>query len=206
MSVFVAHSSCLRRSGFVTAAGDPVADSTLIDEIAAGSEAALVAIYDRYSAMLYGMLVRILKDERGAEEILLNLFYELWRNPHRVDAERGRLLASLFALGRGEAISRLRGSRGTEIREEKLGDHGEASASPRRIGKEELNVKVAEGLRAALHRMPPEQREVLELAYFDGMSQSEIAASTGSPLTTVQSSLRMALQSWRRILEGGDPG
>ena len=91
----------------VTAAPQPVPDSVLIDRMMRGDEAALSTIYDRYSSMLLGLLVRILRDQQAAEEILQDLFMQLWRNAEKFNATRGSLAAWLMVIGRSRAISRL---------------------------------------------------------------------------------------------------
>ena len=97
--------------GPVTATMQPAADSALIDRMRTGDEAALSILYDRYSAVLFGMLVRILRDQQAAEEVLQDLFLQLWRNAGQFDAARGSLPAWLMVIGRNRAISRLRGRR-----------------------------------------------------------------------------------------------
>jgi RNA polymerase sigma-70 factor, ECF subfamily len=178
-------------------------DSALIERMMAGDEAALSAIYDRYSAMLFGMLMRVLQDRQAAEEVLQDLFMQLWHNPGQFDAKRGSLPAWLLVIGRNRAISRLRGSRYREVLEEKEGDFANTFASNQNIEDETARSELAQSLKAALSTLPAEQRHALELAYFEGMTQSEIAAKTGCPLGTVKTRVRTAMQSLRQILDAG---
>jgi RNA polymerase sigma-70 factor (ECF subfamily) len=91
--------------GPVTAPMQPIGDSMLIGRMMAGDEAALSNLYDRYSAMLFGMLMRILRDKQAAEEVLQDIFLQLWRNAGQFDAGRGSLAAWLLVIGRNRAIS-----------------------------------------------------------------------------------------------------
>ena len=92
----------------MTAPTERVPDSALVERIMAGEEGALSALYDRYAGMLFAMLVRILKDTSAAEEVLQDLFLQLWRGASRFDASRGSLPAWLLVIGRNRALSRLR--------------------------------------------------------------------------------------------------
>ena len=184
----------------MTASLQHAPDSALIEKMIAGDESALSTIYDRYSAMLFGMLMRILNDRGAAEEVLQDLFLLLWRNAGQFDANRGSLPAWLMVIGRNRAISRLRGRRGNEVLEEKQGDYANTFPSEQNIEEEAVRAELARSLAAALAKLPAEQRNAVELAYFEGMTQSEIAARTGSPLGTVKTRIRTAMQSLKLIL------
>jgi RNA polymerase sigma-70 factor (ECF subfamily) len=172
----------------------------LIERVMAGDESALSAIYDRYSAMLFGMLIRVLEDRGAAEEVLQDLFLQLWRNAGQFDASRGSLPAWLMVIGRNRAISRLRGRRDCELLEEKDGDYAINFASAQNIEDEAVRTELARSVTAALAKLPAEQRRAVELAYFEGMTQSEIADRTGCPLGTVKTRVRTAMQSLKLIL------
>ncbi len=184
----------------MTAQPQPVPDSALIERMMAGDEAALSTLYDRYSAMLFGMLMRILRDQQAAEEVLQDLFLQLWRNAAQFDAGRGSLPAWLMVIGRNRAISRLRGRRDREVLEEEEGDYANTFASGQNIEDEAVRAQLARNIAAALEQLPAEQRQAVELAYFEGMTQSEIANRTGTPLGTVKTRVRTAMQSLRQIL------
>lgn len=175
-------------------------DSALIGRMMAGDEAALSALYDRYAAMLFGMLARILRDQQAAEEVLQDLFLQLWRNAAQFDATRGSLPAWLMVIGRNRAISRLRGRRDREVLEEEEGDFANTFASSQNIEDETVRAELARNISAALAQLPVEQRQAVELAYFEGMTQSEIASRTGIPLGTVKTRVRTAMQTLRQIL------
>lgn len=185
----------------MTAPMQPVPDSTLIERMMAGDEGALSAVYDRYSAMLFGMLLRILRDAQAAEEVLQDVFLQLWRSAAQFDAGRGSLPAWLLVIGRNRAISRLRGRGSREVLEEEEGDYAGTFVSAHNIEDEASRAELRESLAAALATLPAEQRQAVELAYFEGMTQTEIAARTGSPLGTVKTRVRTAMQSLKRILD-----
>ncbi|MGD1062290.1 MAG: sigma-70 family RNA polymerase sigma factor [Terracidiphilus sp.] len=186
--------------GPVTATMQPVPDSALMDRMRTGDEAALSTLYDRYSAMLFAVMMRILRDQQAAEEVLQDLFLQLWRNAGQFDAGRGSLPAWLMVIGRNRAISRLRGMRDREVLEEEEGDYANILASDQNIEDETVRAELARNVSAALEQLPVEQRQAVELAYFEGMTQSEIANRTGIPLGTVKTRMRTAMQTLRQIL------
>jgi RNA polymerase sigma-70 factor, ECF subfamily len=178
-------------------------DSALVEHMKAGDERALAALYDRYSGMLFAMLLRILRDRQAAEEVLQDLFLQLWRNAGSFDASRGSLPAWLMVIGRNRAISRLRRRSSQEMTEDVEAWPASAVASPVDIEGEMQRALLTEKLRAAMAALPREQREAVELAYFEGMTQTEIAERTGSPLGTVKSRVRAALQSLKELFDDG---
>ncbi|HEX4065542.1 MAG TPA: sigma-70 family RNA polymerase sigma factor [Acidobacteriaceae bacterium] len=177
-------------------------DSALVEQMMAGDENALSALYDRYSGMLFAMLVRILKDTSAAEEVLQDLFLQLWRSAARFDASRGSLPAWLVVIGRNRAISRLRGRERHEVQEDETFSM-EAVPSPGNIEDEAWRAQMRERLRKAMADLPGEQREAVELAYFEGMTQTEIATRTKTPLGTVKSRVRAAMQSLKQVFDDG---
>ncbi len=185
----------------MTASMQPVPDSGLVERIMAGDESALATLYDRYAGMLFAMLVRILRDTGAAEEVLQDLFLQLWRGAARFDASRGSMAAWLLVIGRNRAISRLRGRESREILEDPQEFSFESLPSSGNLEDEASRMQLMGRLRAGLATLPAEQREVLELAYFEGMTQTEIAAKTGSPLGTVKSRVRAAMQTLKQYFD-----
>lgn len=178
-------------------------DSALVEQMIMGDESALAALYDRYAGLLFAMLLRILRDRQTAEEVLQDLFLQLWRGAARYDASRGSLPAWLMVMGRNRAISRLRRRDSQELLEDVEAWPANAIASGVDIEEETQRAQLAERLRAAMTALPLEQREAVEFAYFEGMTQTEIAERTGSPLGTVKSRVRAALQSLRELFDDG---
>jgi RNA polymerase sigma-70 factor (ECF subfamily) len=174
-------------------------DAALIEQIAARDEAALAALYDRYAGLISSVLNRILRDRQASEEILQDVFYQLWRNASTFDASRGSLPAWLAVIARNRAISRLRRhnpAAGEELEENTVVVSHNLENS---VAQKELLSRI----RVALATLPGEQRSCVELAYFQGMTHSEIARSTGDPLGTVKTRLRSAVETLRRNLQPG---
>jgi RNA polymerase sigma-70 factor, ECF subfamily len=174
-------------------------DSALVEQMMAGDESALGALYDRYSGMIFAMLVRILRDPPAAEEIMQDLFLQLWRGAARFDAARGSLPAWLMVIGRNRALSRLRTREYREVAEDIDAFPANAVASSVNLADEAERNLLMEKLKVAMAALPAEQREAVELAYFEGMTQTEIAARTNSPLGTVKSRVRTAMQSLKDV-------
>ena len=172
-------------------------DAALIRRIVRRDESALAELYDRYAGMLSAVLNRILRDTQAAEEILQDIFYQLWRTASNFDPSRGSLGGWLVVIARNRAISRLRKhnpSGGEEIGENTVVVPVNLESM---IAQQELLGRV----KGALDALPREQRAVLELAYFEGMTHSEIARHTGDPLGTVKTRLRTAIETLKRTLE-----
>ncbi len=172
-------------------------DAMLVARIVQRDESALAALYDRYAGMLSSVLNRILRDNQAAEEILQDIFYQLWRTASRFDPERGSLPGWLLVIARNRAISRLRRhnpAAGEELVENTIivpANLESAFAQQQLLGK----------VKSALESLPKEQRAALELAYFEGLTHSEIAARTGDPLGTVKTRLRTAVETLKRNLQ-----
>jgi RNA polymerase sigma-70 factor (ECF subfamily) len=167
-----------------------------MEKIVQRDESALAALYDRYAGMLSSVLNRILRDTQAAEEILQDIFYQLWRNAERFDASRGSLPGWLMVIARNRAISRLRQhnpAAGDELNENTV-------AVPFNIEGAVVQQQLIGRVKGALDKLPTEQRAAVEMAYFEGLTHSEIAARTGDPLGTVKTRLRSALETLRRTL------
>jgi RNA polymerase sigma-70 factor (ECF subfamily) len=172
-------------------------DAALIERIVARDETALSALYDRYAGMLSSVLNRILRDTQAAEEILQDIFYQLWRNAGQFDAARGSLPGWLMVIGRNRAISRLR--RQTPSQGEELVEN--TVALPFNLESTVAQQLLLNRVKGALADLPKEQRAAFELAYFEGMTHSEIARRTGDPLGTVKTRLRSAMETLKRNLQ-----
>ncbi|MGH9436052.1 MAG: sigma-70 family RNA polymerase sigma factor [Terriglobia bacterium] len=172
------------------------ADLDLIRRVAAGDESALAALYDRYSGVVYSVANRVLRDTGAAEEVLQDIFYQLWGTAASFDAARGGLGGWLLVSARNRAIDRLRRRKpvDTAMTDAVIPASFNLESS---LAQSELIAKI----RATFDILPPSQRQAVELAYFEGMTHSEIAQRTGEPLGTVKSRLRSALQSLRQVLK-----
>ena len=171
-------------------------DAALMDSIMQRDETALAALYDRYSGMLSSVLNRILRDTQAAEEILQDIFFQLWRNASQFDASRGSLPGWLTVIARNRAISRLRRhnpAAGEELQENNVSLPFNLESA---VAQQELLGRV----KGALETLPKEQRAAVELAYFEGLTHSEIAKRTGDPLGTVKTRLRTGLETLKRVL------
>lgn len=174
----------------------------LVAAMGRGSSEALAALYDRYSGMLTALAVRILRDEGEAEEILQEAFLQAWRQARRYDPERSSVVTWLVLLTRSRAIDRLRSRQVAErtllaVRDERPADH----TSPTGLRDVFLQER-RKRLREELALLPETQREVLELAFFRGLTQREIAEKTGTPLGTVKTRSLLAMKKLRDALQG----
>lgn len=182
--------------------GDHASDADLLRKVANGDSAAFAAVYDKHGGILFGVLLRILRSRTDAEDVLQETFLQIWQRASNFDASRGRALSWLVLLARSRALDRLR-SRGTrdrvtqEMTVEPGGSASEPSAAP--APNEDAHI-----VRRALSEIPESQREALELAYFEGLSQAEIAARLGKPLGTVKTHTRLGLMRLRDILGEGE--
>ncbi len=173
-------------------------DAALMARMVQRDEAALEALYDRYAGLLSSVLNRILRDTQAAEEILQDIFFQLWRTASQFDASRGSLPGWLMVIARNRAISRLRHhnpAAGEELFENTLVLLPVSLESA--ITQKELMGRV----KGTIATLPKEQRAVVELAYFEGLTHSEIAERTGDPLGTVKTRLRTALETLKRAMQ-----
>ncbi len=171
-------------------------DQGLIRRIVEGDETALAILYDRYAGVVYSVANRILRDTGAAEEILQDIFYQLWRGASTFDFARGTVPGWLLVTARNRGIDRLRRRShdpGYPLPEHLIVSHLNLEDAAFR---NELMTKV----RAALAELPEPQRQAMELAYFEGLTHTEIAARTGDALGTVKTRLRSALQTVKRAL------
>lgn len=171
----------------------PADDAALIARVRSGDPEAMTALYDRYSGLVYAVALRVLGETGAAEDVLQEVFLQLWRNPAAFDAARGRLAPWLAVVTRHRAIDQLRGRREqADIADVTLAvDAGLDDAVARN--------RAAEKVRAVLAAMPAEQRRALEMAFFQGLTHTEIAQQTGDPLGTVKTRIRSGLIQLRKV-------
>ena len=173
-------------------------DGDLLRALARGDQTALASIYDRYRLILFGLVMRILHDRAEAEEVLQETFLQVWRRAGDFDEARGRAFTWLVTIARSRALDRLRASasRGRVA--------SEAAQMPRdEVGdaaEDALRSEQGKVVRQALTELPSEQRQTLLLAYFEGLTQTEIAARLGDPLGTVKTRMRAGMIKLRELL------
>ena len=178
----------------------------LIGGAAAGDQQALADLYDATSRTVYGLLLRILGDPAAAEEVLLDVYTQAWRQAADYSAARGSPLAWLTTIARSRAIDRLRRGRQERERSEPLEAVAQVAAAGASAEEDVTARERGAVVRAALSALPPEQREVIELAYYGGLSHSEIAAARGLPLGTVKTRTRLGLTRLRETLKSAYEG
>ena len=167
-------------------------EAALIARIRAGDENAMADLYDRYSGIVYGVALRVLGNTSAAEDVLQEVFLQLWRNPQAFDADRGKLAPWLAVIARNRAIDLLR-KRPMED------DIDELPISTGVNLEDEASQRLAIGkVRSVLEQLPVDQRRLLEMAFFEGLTHTEIASKTDEPLGTVKTRIRSGLLALRK--------
>jgi RNA polymerase sigma-70 factor (ECF subfamily) len=180
----------MRVSG--TQVANPKEERALLARIGAGDESAMSDLYGRYSGIVYGVALRVLGSTAAAEDVLQEVFLQLWRNPQAFDSDRGKLAPWLAVIARNRAIDLLRKRPMEE-------DIDELPISTGVNLEDEASERMAiDKVRGVLTQLPAEQRKALEMAYFEGMTHTEIAAKMGDPLGTVKTRIRYGLLALRK--------
>ena len=170
-------------------------DQLLMGQVRAGGQQAMAAVFDRYAGMVYSVALRVLKDAGQAEDVTQEIFFQLWRDPEKFSFAKGSLGTWLLVVARNRAIDQLRQRRPSEPMDEV------AVASATNLASEAERGILMQRVRGIVRDLPQEQQQSLQLAFFDGLSHSEIAERTGQPLGTVKTRIRSALSSLRKRLE-----
>jgi RNA polymerase sigma-70 factor, ECF subfamily len=177
-------------------------DTELGEQIAAGNSRALEQLYDRYGALSYSVAVRLLGDPAKAEDVVQDVFLRLWNGAGQFDTARGSLRTWVLAAIRNRSIDYLRGRGAHERREREIPEHVEAVGGGSDPWQEVAQSLEQEAVRGALQALPPEQRQAIELAYFGGYTQREIAEMIRVPLSTVKGRMRLGLEKLHSYLQG----
>jgi RNA polymerase sigma-70 factor, ECF subfamily len=186
-------------------AGDLVAtdtageDQRLMSRVARGDADALGELYDHYGRLVFGVLYRMLGSPESAEEVAQNAFHSVWRQAGGYRRERGSVRTWLLAIARNAAID-WRRTKGHRVARETAIDDALALVDDMQVEERVIASLRAQRVRAAVGALPTEQREVLSLAFWSGLSQTEIAARTGAPLGTVKSRVRLGMARLRESL------
>ncbi len=173
---------------------------SLVERVATGDQSALATLYDATNRLIYSLILRVLGDVSSAEEVLIDVYTQVWRQAASYDANRGAPLAWMATIARSRAIDRLRSGWQDQRRKESLDILGDAPANA--ASPEEMTVasERRKFVREALNLLTPEQREVIELAYYSGLSHSEIAEKLNQPLGTVKTRTRLGMMKLREAL------
>jgi RNA polymerase sigma-70 factor (ECF subfamily) len=188
------------------AAARAAVDAELVRRMRSKDERALGTFYDRWFPVVHGVVSRMLESPDDVEDVVEEAFWQAWRQAERFEVERGSVQTWLLTITRSRALDRLRARR--RLREDPLVDatanEADTSAPTPAAPSDPLadaeHAERSRIVRAALADLPAEQREALELGYFGGLSQSEIAEQTGQPLGTIKTRMRLALQKLRERL------
>lgn len=177
-----------------------VEDRELVREMAAGRSEAVAELYDRYAGMLKALSQKILHDPADAEEVLQETFLQAWSQAARYDPKRSSVSTWLVLIARSRSIDRLRTQKvklRTAVAAQR--EDPDRHTSPQGVGNV-LKQERQRRLREELAKLPSEQSQVLELAFYGGMTQSEIADNTGIPLGTVKTRTLLAMKKLRQAL------
>ena len=194
--------------GTVSVTGDrsarEAAWSNYVRRCAESDQSALGSLYDESSRHVYGVVLSVLRDVSDAEEITLDVYSQVWRSAALYSAQRGSVVAWLLTLARSRAIDRLRSRVNRQNREQPISESpgfnfpSTDSTPEESAAASQVRVRIQQ----ALGGLPPDQREAVELAYFSGLSHSELAAHLGQPLGTVKTRIRMGMIKLREQLQG----
>jgi RNA polymerase sigma-70 factor, ECF subfamily len=174
----------------------PVTDDvTLLQRVRQGDQAAMAEVFDRYGRAVYSVALRILKDTGYAEDVMQEIFFQLWQNSDSFVQGRGSLGAWLVVVARNRSIDRLRRRKPTDSIDDVV------LASKYNLASEAERSALMEKVQNVLKGLPAEQQRSMELAFFEGLSHSEIAERTGDPLGTVKTRIRLALITLRKAFQ-----
>ena len=180
--------------------GAAISDLALLGRLRQGDEVALGALYERYAPLLYSLAVRVVGDRQLAQEVIQDTFLRCWDQAERYDPTRGQVPAWLIGVTRNRAIDVLRSrSHRARLRERDTMPASGSPGEPRQPDDGE-GVLLRRAVSAALDSLPDAQRRAIELAYYGGMTQTDIAALTDEPLGTVKGRIRLGLDRLRQVL------
>jgi len=179
-------------------------DEALLELVANGDDAAFDSLYLRYADLVYSVALRVVADAGIAQDVSQEVFLRVWRRPELFDASRGRFITWLMSVARNRAVDEIRSRGRRRLREIAPGAGVDDPADPQAVDPQLAAELAAEraSVRGCLGSLPEQQRVTIELAYFGGMTQQEIAAVLDTPLGTVKTRVRLAMKKLRAELDG----
>lgn len=182
------------------------ADIALMQQIARQEQIGLSQLYDRYARMMHSLAYKMLGTVEEAEEVVLDVFSQVWRSAQRYDVKKGRVDSWLFMLTRSRALDRLRRRKRESTVTEAVTHAAKVTPAEAGLTPEDalLIMDRRQQVKAALVQIPIEQQQIIELAYYQGLSQSQIAKQTGISLGTVKTRARLGLNKLRLLLQDAD--
>jgi len=183
---------------------EAISDAKLFGQIAGKDAGALAELYDRYSARLYGLALKILKDRTLTEDVIQDLFMYVWQQAGRFDDQRGHPVVWLMVLCRNRCIDKLRSHLKKAQRQSEIDEKTLMTAATDESENPLHNVhlkEVSQNVKGALAALPEEQRDPIEMAYFEGMSQTEISATLDVPLGTIKTRVRLGMKKLRDLIK-----
>ena len=175
-----------------------VSDAALVVSIGRWNEAALAEAYRRHGGAVLGLARRVIRSQQAAEEIVQEVFVDLWRNPERFDAQRGTLRSFLLARTHGKSVDLVRSETSRRAREDRTAR--DTATAGYDLEHQVWDLAVADAVREALEELPAEVRRPIELAYFGGHTYKEVAMMLQTPEGTVKSRIRSGLGRLRGLL------
>lgn len=177
-------------------------DGAIADALQRGDVAGLESLYDRYGTLAYSVAMRVLGDSGRSEDVVQECFLRLWNSAARFDVNRGSLRTWLITAVRNRSIDHLRGRAAHERQEREIPFDAEAVGEGSNPWHEVVLGIERELIQEALARLPQEQRQAVELAFYQGYTQKEIAESVNVPLSTIKGRMRLALEKLHSYLQG----
>ncbi len=183
----------------------PVGDEALMARIQERAPEALEALYDRYSGILKSLIMGVIHNDAEADDLLQEIFMEIWNQAAHYSAQKGKPLGWIVTLTRRRSIDRLRKKQAYARAEERLQNETEQQPEAWVHNSTEDDIEVSDTRRlilGILKNLPPAQRDAIDMAFYHGMSQREIAAKTGIPLGTIKTRLELGLKKISEALRG----
>jgi len=174
-------------------------DSELVERLRRRDPQALAELYDRYGRLVYSLILRVVRDSGVAEDLVQETFLRVWNRVHGFDAQKGSMAPWILAVARNRSIDYLRSAGGRQRNSLEL-EEAEHPGAYVDMERDILTSDKARRLQKAVAKLSPNQKQVIELAYFEGLSQTEMAERMGQPLGTVKTWVRAALKSLREDL------